>query len=78
VSATKPSTVADINAAPKAAQGKLNEIRTMLKYYPYVVRSIKRIHEFFILLNPRLYKISEKRGRKSQEKIKHLFLKGHI
>lgn len=51
---------------------------TMLKCYPYIVRSIKRIHEFFVLLTPWLYKISEKRGRKNQEKIKYLFLKGHI
>lgn len=52
--------------------------RTMFKYYPFIVRSIKSIHEFFILLNPRLYKVSEKSGRKNQEKIKYLFLKGHI
>jgi hypothetical protein len=50
---------------------------TKLRYYPYLVRYIKSIHEFFVLSNRRYYKTTDKQGRKIQEKIKYLFLKGH-
>jgi len=49
---------------------------TKLRYYPFIVRYIKSVHEFFVLSNGRYYKRAVRRGRKLQEKIKYYFLKG--
>lgn len=51
--------------------------QTKLRFFPYIIRSIKSFQEFFVLSNDKYYKATDKWGRKSQEKIKYLFLKGH-
>lgn len=50
---------------------------TRWRYYPYIVKFIKSIHEFFVLLSPVYYNATDKWGRNNQVKIKDLFLKGH-
>ncbi|MES2590761.1 MAG: oxygenase MpaB family protein [Bacteroidota bacterium] len=50
---------------------------TLFRYLPYGAAFINELKEYFVLSNPSSYNRAVNTGRKSQEKIRELFLRGH-
>ncbi len=55
----------------------MNLPSTTFKYFPYLLVAFNKFNELGIHENENKYKRTEKKGRRRQEKIKDLFLKGH-